>query len=213
MDQTFGFLLSLALSDFSIAGIFQSIRSTSSREAGLVQFEHRLATIQAPQAILSIVTLLGNIPEEDELLPYCIFKVVEKLSSFSHRNQASLNALGLGGMLFEWLYLPTKSHAISPQTEMVMQKILKRMLSIGAPTKDVRLMFTNVVREDDTLDSHILEILRMSMRVKWPEHFSFHGVASIELREDGGKAMPCHQGFSFMVRIKVLTSRAVSCRS
>jgi hypothetical protein len=200
LDQTFGFLLSLAISDFSIAGIFQSLRNASSREAGLFQFEHRLRTIYAPQAILSIITLLGRIPETDEILPYCVFKVVEKLASFSHRNQASLNALGLGGMLFEWLYLPTKSHAISPQTEMVMQKLLKKMLSIGAPTKDVRLMFANVVREDDTLDSHILEILRMSMRVKWPEHFSLDGVASIDLREDGGKGMPCHQGFSFMVR-------------
>jgi hypothetical protein len=83
---------------------------------------------------------------------------------------------------------------------MVMQKLLKKMLSIGAPTKDVRLMFRNVVQMDDTLDSHILEMLRMTMRVKWPEHFSLDGAASIELREDGGKGMPCPQGFSFMVR-------------
>ena len=207
LDQAFGFLISLALSDFSLAGIFQFLRNAPSREGGLAQFDHRLCVIHATPAILSIVVLLGQIPETDDVLPYCVFKAVEKLASFSHRNQASLNAIGLGGILFERLYLTTNSHAISPQTEMVMQKLLKRMLSIGASTKDVGLMFKNVVRKDDTLDSHILEMLRMSMRVKWPEHFSLHGVASIDLREDCGKGMSCPQGFSFMVRHQIFENR------
>lgn len=171
-----------------------------------------------PQAILSIVNLLESIPESDELLPYCVFKAVEKLSSFSHRNQASLHALGLGGILFERLYLSTGSHVTSPQTEMVMQKLLKKMLSIGAPTKDVRLMFNSVVRENNTLDGRILDMLSMSMRFKWPEHFSLDGGASIDLKEDGGKGMYCPHGFSFMVSRQLsekthdLMGRSLGCQ-
>ena len=111
-----------------------------------------------------------------------------------------MNALGLGGIIVARLYFPMPSRAISPQTEMVMQKLLKKMLSVGASTKDARAVFRKLLREGDTIDSRILESLKMSMRVKWPEHFSFDGEASIELREDGGKGMPCPQGFSFMVR-------------
>ena len=202
MDFTFGFLLSFALSDFTLSGFFQSLRSSSSLATGLAQFEARLGAIHVPQAILSIVTLLGSIPETDESLPYFVFKAIEKLSSFGHRNQASLNANGLGRILFERLYTPTGSPVISPQTEVTMQKLLRKMLSIGAPTKDVRFMFTKVVREDSTLDGYILELLRMGIRAKWPEHFSLHGTASIDLKEDGGKGMYCPNGFSFMVSCK-----------
>lgn len=200
LDQAFGFLLSFSLSNFSFAGFFRYLRSAESREEQLAEFEHRPAVIHIPQAILAIVHLLDNIPETDEILPYSVFKVVERLVTFSHRNQASLSALGLGGILFDRLYCPSPSHAISPQTELVMQKLLKKLLSIGASTKDAREMFRKVVQEDGIIDSHILETLRLSMRVKWPEHFTFDGEASIELPEDVGKGMPCSQGFSFMVR-------------
>ncbi|KAF8584664.1 beach-domain-containing protein [Ramaria rubella] len=203
LDQAFGFLLCLALADFSLAGIFQPLRSAVSQENGLAQFERRLGVIWIPQAIIAMAALLGTIPQTDDILPYCVFKVIERLASFNHRNQASLNALGLGGLLFERLYVTGDSHAISSQTKTVMQKLLRKMLGIGAPTKDVRLMFKKAVPEDGALESHIVEVLRMSMRVKWPEHFSLDGVAAIELKEDAGKGMPCPQGFSFMSWISI----------
>lgn len=209
LDQAFGFLLSLALANFSICNAFQSFRNPKSRESELSRFEQRIGVIVLPQAILAITKLLVHIPEKDNILPYCTFRIIERLAMFSHRNQASLNALGLGGILFERLYSLAPSHTISPQTEMIMQKLLKRMLGIGASTQDVRVMFKKVVRDGDTLESHILEILRMSMRVKWPEHFSLNGTASIELREAGGKGMFSPQGFTFMVRASLERSQNI----
>ncbi|KAF8509163.1 beach-domain-containing protein [Hysterangium stoloniferum] len=207
LDQTLGFLLSLALSDFSLAGVFQMLRNSVSEID-----PNRLTVIHIPQAILAIVHMLVYIPSTDEQLPHNVFKIIERLASYNHRNQAWLNKLGLGTILFDRLYLPDTSpmHAISSQTELVMQKILRKMLSIGAPTKDVRCMFRALVRGKDTsitegavLDSRILELLRMSMRVKWPEHFAFGTNGAIEVQSEGGGTGIGTAGWSFMAWISV----------
>jgi len=150
----------------------------------------------------ALANLLANIPETDDVMPYFAYRIMERLASYNHRNQASLNALGLGRILFERLYIPEhndKAHSMPHDTRIVMHRLLKKMLGAGARTKDARMMFRRAVREDDTLDSLVVETLRTSMRVKWPEHFSFEGVASLELREDNMKGMVAPHGFTFMV--------------
>lgn len=202
VDQTFGYLLSFALADFTLSSTFKIFRKDPERDTAVSQLAHRFTEIRIPQAVLAMANLLSNIPQFDESLPYFVYKVIERLSSFNHRNQAFLSAMGLARLLFERLYIPEfRTHAIDQPTEAVMQKLLKKMLGVGASTMDVRLMFQKAVREDNSLDSHILEILRSSMRVKWPEHFSFDGAASIELKDENPKGMQCPYGFSFMVGV------------
>jgi hypothetical protein len=203
LDQALGFLLSLALADFSLAGAFQMLRNSLSEID-----PSRLTVIHIPEAILAIVNILVHIPSTDEQLPYNVFKIIERLASYNHRNQAGLNKLGLGAILFERLYLPvtTPTYAISSSAELVMQKLLRKMLSVGAPTKDVRRMFKALVmsqdastKEGEALDSHILQLLRTSMRVKWPEHFALGTDGAIEVQSEGGATGVGAAGWTFMV--------------
>ncbi|GJJ12773.1 hypothetical protein Clacol_007018 [Clathrus columnatus] len=107
----------------------------------------------------------------DTLLPHATFKLIERLLAAHHRNMASLNKLGLGGLLFERLYTPNQRlksesnvtltnpnfegdvtpepvpYALSTAAELLMQKLLRRMLCVGAPTKEVRKIFESLVLE------------------------------------------------------------------
>ncbi|KIJ42154.1 hypothetical protein M422DRAFT_209006 [Sphaerobolus stellatus SS14] len=204
LDQIFGYLLSMAVDDFSFSGAFATLRNAASKETGLAQLEHRLTKVFAPQAILAMSKLLPNIPSTDDTLPYFVYKIIEKLALFNHRNQAALNSLCFGRILFERLYIPEgKQHAMTPDIEAIMHRLSRKMLGVGASTTDVRVIFKRAAREDDTLDDKVIELLRASMRVKWPEHFSFERDASIELKEENTKGPLAPNGFTFMCWISL----------
>lgn len=174
--------------------------------------------LHLPQVLLSLIKLLPHIPRRpkekfseenapqnllgfdndenittndslDTLLPHAVFKLVERLLAFNHRNMASLNKLGLGALLFERLYTPNETfklasnvlnaesdeqnslplptiYALSPTAELTMQKLLRRMLCVGAPTGEVRKIFERLVLEsgrrlpidaDEDYDNHLAE--------------------------------------------------------
>ncbi|KZV83557.1 hypothetical protein EXIGLDRAFT_568208, partial [Exidia glandulosa HHB12029] len=203
VDQVFGFLVALSLQDFSPAGLFVSLRAAGGlheAEAQIGQFASRFGPIYAPKAILVAVHLL---PQEDELLQYALFKVLERLAVSSHRNQAALNALGLVGILFPRLYPEEGETALPEQLRAIMAKLLRRMLDMGASTREARAIFKRAVGEDGTLRMPVVELLRSGMRAKWPEYFSLEGSAALALKETAPKGMPCPAGFSFICWLSV----------
>ncbi|KIJ91312.1 hypothetical protein K443DRAFT_686155 [Laccaria amethystina LaAM-08-1] len=95
VDETMGFLLSLALSDFSLSGLFTSIRGAQGDDLDvrLTEFQSRLGTIHRPE----VIRILWDVAFRDTTsIRYGMFKLFEELSYVSHRNQGVLSALGLG---------------------------------------------------------------------------------------------------------------------
>ncbi|KAH7092832.1 beach-domain-containing protein [Auriculariales sp. MPI-PUGE-AT-0066] len=205
VDQTFGFLLALALQDFSHAGLFVSLRQgggLAEAESLLTQSTTRLGHIQSPKAILVAVHLLEQVPK-DLLLVYSLFKMIERLSMASHRNQAALNALGLVGILFARQYANNAADdEIPAQVQLVLSKLLRRMLDMGASMQESHAIFQHAVRRSpegvDSLNMPVVDLLRTGMRAKWPEHFSMEGAAALVMKEPSPKGMPCPSGFSFV---------------
>ena len=79
-----------------------------------------------------------------------------------------------------------------------MQKLLRRVLDLGANASEVRSIFRAAVNEDDSLNPQVLEILRAGMKARWPDHFSLEKRAAIKFTENNIRGLP-GGGFTLLV--------------
>lgn len=170
----------------------------------IAQNEHRLGKVRLPQVVLIMIKLVDILPRDESMQPYTTLKVIERLVSLNHRNHSMLNEANLTGFVFNKLYgtKRTEELVIDDAERSVLQRMLRRLLEMGASTAEARAIYQRTVDEDLRIDAEILDILRSARRAKFPEYYSFDGPASIQLDEDGGKIFPCPMGFTFMVSRK-----------
>lgn len=201
VEETVGFLISLALHNFSMSGIFEGLQGTDYAEVDskLSDIGPLLGRIHQPGAIQVLWDILPQLPGRDPALRYGIYKLFEQLAYLNHRNQIAFCSLGLTRSILTLLDTHRSDPSVNDQEKHILQKLLRRILDMGATTADVRLIFQQVVKEDDSLDSDILDIIRTGMKARWPEHFSVESSATLTLREEGIRGMPM-TGFTFMVR-------------
>ncbi|KAJ4474264.1 hypothetical protein J3R30DRAFT_3295344 [Lentinula aciculospora] len=198
-DETLGFLLSFAVSDFTaLPGLFSGLRVHSSTaesddfDATLGDFEPGLstATITRPEAIYLLWSFIS--PKT-----YATLKVFEILAGASHRNRAILSVPEIIHPLLEHLehLAPVKE---KKKEKAVAQKLTKKLLEMGASPNIARGLFQRAIKGDGMLDMDSLELIRAGMKSRWLEHFSFRGSAGMVLKQDGVKALPV-TGFTFMI--------------
>lgn len=197
-DQVLGFLFSLALNDFSVSSLFMSLRVADYNDVDsrIKDIEVRLGLIAQPGAICILLDLLPKLPE-DTMLHYVVYRLLERLSALRHRNKVILCGLGILGRLFR-AFTSQKKLSTSSQERRIVQKLLRRILDLGATTVDTRIMFQSAVASDGTLNADILEMIRSGIKSRWPDHFSFERRASLEFYEENTKGLPT-TGFTFMV--------------
>jgi hypothetical protein len=201
VEETLGFLFSLALHNFSVSGIFDGLHGTDQAEVDskLSDIGPRLGRIHQPGAIQVLWDILPQLPGDDHALRYAIYQLFEQLVSLNHRNQIAFCSLGLVEPLFGLLGAHRSDTSVNEKERQALQKILKRILDMGATTADFRLIFQQLVKEDDSLDADILEIIRSGMKARWPDHFSMESPATLTLTEESVRGMPM-TGFTYMVR-------------
>lgn len=197
-DQILGFLFSLALCDFSVSSLFMSLRVAEydDVDARIKDIEVRLGLIAQPGAVGILLDLLPRL-SEDTMLHYVVYKLLERLSALRHRNKVILCGLGILGRLFR-TFTSQKKLSTSSQERRIVQKLLRRILDLGATTVDTRIMFQSAVTSDGTLNADILEMIRSGIKSRWPDHFSFERRAFLEFSEENAKGLPT-TGFTFMV--------------
>ncbi|KAH8108309.1 hypothetical protein DFH11DRAFT_1822643 [Phellopilus nigrolimitatus] len=135
-----------------------------------------------------LFTLLSNIPEGDTFLPKAFFALL----SMNHRNKAILS----GTLLFRTVFQHYLKSAQPSRS--ILQKLLKKLLDVGAHVPDVRFLFQCAVRDDATLNTDAIEIIRSAMKAKWPMHFSLENSTAFEVKEEGVRWLPS-AGFTFMM--------------
>jgi hypothetical protein len=199
-DHILGFLFSLALHDFSISSLFMSLRNTehSDLESRIKDIELRLGLIAQPGAIGILLDLLPK-RSEDSMLHYVVYRLLEWLSALKHRNKVILSGLGILGRLFQAFTTHNGSSGAGKE-QRIIQRLLRRILDLGATTVDTRVMFQSAVTPNGTLDADILEMIRGGIRSRWPDHFSFEKRAALKICEENTKGLPT-SGFTFMVRL------------
>lgn len=200
---TLGLLLGLALHDFNISNIFSALRDVSedALENAVLQFEPHLGRVHRPGAILILWNTIPSLSAQGPLR-YGIYKVFERLSYASHRNLAILSTLGLAKSLFDRFYVFRNDLDIPKNERHIIQKLLRRLIDMGATPSEARLLFQRAIKEDETLDTEVLDIIRFGMKSRWLEHFSLESPAALRLREEDMKGLPA-TGFTFMVGLLV----------
>ncbi|KAF9002530.1 hypothetical protein BDQ17DRAFT_1357028 [Cyathus striatus] len=181
-EETLGFLLSLAIHDFSISGIFSGLRGAKQEDIDMRFLESgtRLGTIHQPEPIHILWTLAPRVTANNDSLRYAVYKLFESLSYVGHRNQAVLSSLSLVKPVFNRFYETRNDASVSEKERYVLQKLLRRILDVGATTVEVRPIMQKAVRDDGTLD---------------PE-----APAAVVLTEENVRGLPPH-GFTFMARL------------
>ncbi|KAL0063705.1 Beige protein-like 1 [Marasmius tenuissimus] len=180
--ETLGFLLSLALHDFSVSGFFVSLGETSveSAEATLNEFQTRLGTIIRPPAIFLLHRVIVAHCQKDSTIVFAFFKLLELLVSKNHRNQAVLSTVEV--------VRPVLDHFIVTKANEDRQERENSRTKTAPP---------GPFEDDGTLDMDILEVIKAAMKSRWLEHLSFRSKMSMTYTQEGMKGMPT-TGFTLM---------------
>ena len=102
-----------------------------------------------------------------------------------------LSSLGVVGGVFRRL------RVARGEEKRALQKLLRRLLEMGAGTREARNLFEAVVFEEK-LDPEILDVIWFGAKSCWAEHFSTESSAALVLRSDR-RTLP-KDGVSFSVR-------------
>ena len=197
------------MNDFAVSGFFVSLRDIELEnvESTVVLFTNHFGLLRTPEAIRVLWDLLAESPSEDPRFWHATYRLVERLCTRNHRNHVALSGLGLVGSIFDQFCVAKDAGTLSDRDRSAMQKLLRRLLETGVTsTAEARIIFQRAVREDDTLDTDVLEVVRPAMKAKWPAHFSLENHAAMVLREDGVKGLPVG-GFTFMVGSSRMSKR------
>ena len=190
MDQTFGFILSVALNNFALSSLFKTLREADSTD--FTEYKALLGTIVQPKLYALLIALL---PPDDTFLPIAVFGLTEVLLGLNHRNKVLLGSINLFEPLFHrFSELNTKDKPRS-----VLHKLLKRISENGIPVSDVRGLFRGAVRDGKDLNAEVLDVIRSGMKSRWTSHFSLEGSAAFLVKNENAKGLPA-TGFTFMVR-------------
>ena len=210
--ETMGFLLSLSLCDFSLSNFFSSLRDVPHDTIDAKVGEFHLGTIKYPEALMILwnlalprLTAASSNPDEYDSPRYALFKLFEQLFHVNHRNHAILCGLGLIKSVFARFYETKMDAGVLEKERHVLQKLLRRLLEMGATTTEARGIFQKAVmlkevdgKSSEVLDGEILEVVRFGIKSRWVEHFSMEAPAAIVVRDDKFKGLPA-TGFTFLV--------------
>lgn len=187
----------MSLNDFSVSGIFTSLRDTPLEELDqkIKEFESRLGLIKLPGAVRLLWDFRPQLGADDSAMYYAFFKLFERLCATCHRNLATLSSIGIVKSVMEY-YADARTRR---DVEQVVQKLLRHLLDLGATTPEARMLFQRTILSgEQSLDTEMLEIVRSAMKSRWPEHFSLESLAEFTMVHDGVRGVPA-TGFTFAV--------------
>ncbi|KAI0049337.1 beach-domain-containing protein [Auriscalpium vulgare] len=197
-DHILGFLFGLSIHDFSVSSIFFSLRGAKYEDLDdqISQVEIRLGLISQPGALR---VLLDFLPEfsDDSTLHYVVYKLLDRMSALSHRNKIILCDLAMLGPLFRDFHDKT-CETLPSQERRVLQKLLRRVLDLGATTNDTRIIFQKATNEDGSLNADVLDIIRAGIKARWPDHFSMERRSALNFTDDAVKGLPA-TGFTLLI--------------
>lgn len=169
---TLSFLLCLSLGDFSphFSRYFVELKEVSGinktiKHAGAVKI------------------LWGLVEEPDDATRYALYKLFELLFAASHRNGAILSSLEIVGPVFRHL------KEAKDKEKQVLQKLLRKLLEMGASTAEARTLFQASIQvsDCDKLDLDVLDGI----------HFGMQSRSGVTL-QGGWKTVP-KDGMTFLV--------------
>ncbi|KAG9019622.1 hypothetical protein FRB90_012468 [Tulasnella sp. 427] len=213
VTHVLGCLLAFSVNDFALADLFNTIESGSDETKVLGSMNIHSVVVQN---VTGIATTLRFLHLATHSTVHAALKLLDRLVHSSHRNQALLNASGIVGLLFH--FLRTGPPYISESGIVSIKKSLKRLLEMGAPVEEARIIFKSFLNSVDTptgksytLDPTSLDLIKNGMKFasKWPSFIAFgtgrHNRAGIDMSECqlNGRTFPGSAGFTYLAWIYI----------
>ncbi|KAJ2916640.1 hypothetical protein MD484_g3777, partial [Candolleomyces efflorescens] len=159
VDETLGFLLALAMSDFSLEGYFITLRShpdlTTQVDEPVSNAQSKLKTIVRPEPLgilwntaIELPYTHASRPESASSSPsirYGLYKLFEGLFHVNHRNQGVLASLNLVRTLFPRFCDSRNDPNVLERERHALQKLLRRLLEMGSTTEEARKILQRAV--------------------------------------------------------------------
>lgn len=167
-----------------------------------LEFVPSLGTIHLPRVFKIVWELLLGCLATNASLRLIVYKILEHMTQSSHHNLAVLSMLGVLTPMFSSFISSSAvdqlgSHAAERRLQC---KIIKWLFEMGASTQDAQRLFQCAVKEDKSLDTEIIDLIRTGLRSKWPPHISFQDMSTVTMSLGGLTTLP-PSGFTFMVRV------------
>lgn len=201
-DVTLGCLLALSFGDFSLVEFFTLLRTkspdTEEMHMHFLEFAPGLAIIRLPGAFRVLWGFILQAMNTDRTLRLIVYGLLEHLTHSTHRNLVILSVQDLLPPLFTLLKSNMSAIGDDDKERRVLTKILRRLFEMGASTQDSRELLQCAIKQDGSLDTDILELVRCSAKSRWPQHFLLHGRSALSMTSTDLKTLPPH-GFTFMV--------------
>jgi hypothetical protein len=199
-----GLLMSFVIHDFRMVTLFKALYDVEFDVVDdlLAKHEPHLQSIHHPP-VLSLLWSLHQRVWTRSSLRYGFARALAHLAGASHRNLAVMSGAGLVIPIFNHFRTSKGDESVPEKERHAWQKLLRRLLELGADPAHARAMLQETVQQGDTLDPETLDLIRYGMKSRWVDHFSMEGPSGIVITDTERKSLPT-SGITFMVRISLI---------
>ncbi|KAJ1300253.1 hypothetical protein OPQ81_005082 [Rhizoctonia solani] len=159
----------------------------------ITQLDTPSARISHPLAIPILLRLTWSLA--NETYSFAMAKLFDRLAAVSYANRAAMAGSGVVRIVWDRLYpLPTSKSAapveIPAQESHALQKLLRRVIDVGAPLSDLKHLFKRT-SSGGPVGLKALGTLKGNPQARWPSFLSFRGegcgldVQNLNLRGKG----------------------------
>lgn len=204
-EKTLGCLLSLSVHEFSVVDLFVALQPSChdlhELDIHFLEFAPSLGTIHLPRVFNIVWKLVLESLTSNHSLRLIVYKILEHFTQSSHRNLAVLSMLGILTPIFSSFMSSTTDQLSSRAAERRLRsKIIKRLFEMGTSTQDAQRLFQCAVKEDKSLDTEMIDLIRVALRSKWPPHICFQDTSAVKIPLGGHNTLP-PSGLTFMVSV------------
>ncbi|KAG8221472.1 hypothetical protein J3R82DRAFT_1685 [Butyriboletus roseoflavus] len=195
-EKTLGCLLSLSVHEFAVVDLFVTLQASChdlhQLDIHFLEFVPSLGTIHLPRVFKIVWELVFGSLATNSSLRLIVYKILEHLTQSSHRNLAVLSMMGiLTPMFSSFISSSTVDQSGSHAAERRLQcKIIKRLFEMGASTRDVQRLLQCAVKEDKSLDTEMIDLIRTGLKSKWPPHISLQDISTMTMPLGGWTTLP-----------------------
>ncbi|QRV82971.1 beige protein [Ceratobasidium sp. AG-Ba] len=160
------------------------------------------------EAVTILLRLVWALPSPaGSRTSYAIAKLLDRLAAASHANRAALGHAGIVQLVWDRLYTVNKSStpaSIPLPESTALQKLIRRILELGAPLDDLKLLFRRTA--DPTVATKALALLKGNPNARWPSFLAFRGDgAGLDVKQvaGGGRGTFGSGGFTMLMWIYI----------
>lgn len=172
--------------------------------------DHLISELDIPSARIShpdVVPILLRLAwtHDSGRTSYALAKLIDRLAATTYGNRAALAQTHIVRLVWDRLYpYPPSSSSLAlpaPETN-VLQKVMRRVLELGAPLDDMKLLFRRTGETSGGARLKALGLLKGNPHARWPSFLALRGEnAGIDVKNvvGRGRGLFGNAGISILV--------------